>query len=103
MFFASGLLWQTRELDMNKTDVIRAVADRSDVSVAIATKVEAALRDVVGEALGRGEDVMLGLGKLRVKQRNARTARNPRTGEPIQVAARKVVHFKPAPALQSAV
>lgn len=47
------------------------------------------------DALARGEKIEIrGFGNFRLKQRNAKTARNPRTGEKVQVPAKKVLHFK---------
>lgn len=47
------------------------------------------------EALGRGEKIEIrGFGNFRIKQRNAKTARNPRTGEKVSVPAKRVMHFK---------
>jgi integration host factor subunit beta len=47
------------------------------------------------DALVRGEKIEIrGFGNFRLKQRNAKTARNPRTGEKVQVPAKRVLHFK---------
>ena len=51
--------------------------------------------DGMKDALGRGEKIEIrGFGNFRIKQRNAKTARNPRTGEKVEVPAKKVLHFK---------
>lgn len=51
--------------------------------------------DGMKEALARGEKIEIrGFGNFRLKQRNAKTARNPRTGEKVQVPAKRVLHFK---------
>jgi integration host factor subunit beta len=51
--------------------------------------------DGMKEALSRGEKIEIrGFGNFRVKQRNAKTARNPRTGEKVEVPAKNVLHFK---------
>lgn len=51
--------------------------------------------DGMKDALSRGEKIEIrGFGNFRVKQRNAKTARNPRTGEKVEVPAKKVLHFK---------
>ncbi len=58
----------------------------------------------VSEALQAGDDVKVpGLGTFKVKETKARTARNPKTGETIQVPAKKVVKFVPAKELKSRV
>jgi DNA-binding protein HU-beta len=54
-----------------------------------------ALLELMKEALARGEDVQIrGFGNFAVKQRASRTAKNPRTGEPLEVKASRVVSFK---------
>ncbi|MEW6738573.1 HU family DNA-binding protein [Dissulfurispira sp.] len=51
--------------------------------------------DGMKDALARGEKIEIrGFGNFRLKQRNAKTARNPRTGEKVQVPAKQVLHFK---------
>jgi integration host factor subunit beta len=51
--------------------------------------------DGMKDALARGEKIEIrGFGNFRLKQRNAKTARNPRTGEKVQVPAKRVLHFK---------
>lgn len=60
--------------------------------------------DVIHATLAEGGDVPLpGLGKLTVKSRTARTAKNPKTGELVQVPAKKVPHFSAVKALKDAV
>lgn len=54
-----------------------------------------AIFDGMKDALARGEKIEIrGFGNFRLKQRNAKTARNPRTGEKVQVPAKQVLHFK---------
>jgi integration host factor beta subunit len=51
--------------------------------------------DGMKDALARGEKIEIrGFGNFRIKQRNAKIARNPRTGEKVQVPAKRVLHFK---------
>ena len=60
--------------------------------------------DTIIKALGKGDEVAIsGFGSFVVKHRKARTARNPKTGAMVQVAAKKVPKFKPALALKKAV
>jgi DNA-binding protein HU-beta len=89
---------------MNKQDIIESVH-----GVLGGTKkqaedvVEAVFGTIVG-SLKKGEDVSIaGFGIMAVKKRLARTARNPKTGELIQVAAMNVPKFRPAKALKDAV
>lgn len=89
---------------MNKRDLVEAISADSDFDL---TTSEAALSAVVGavtKALAKGEKVAVpGFGNFEVRERSARTGRNPQTGEEIQIAASKVPAFKPATALKRAV
>lgn len=64
---------------------------------------ETIISAITGELKKGGEVSIAGLGIFKVKDRKARTARNPRTGETIQVAAMRVPKFQPAKALKDAV
>ena len=86
---------------MNKTELVAAVATKADLSKKDA---EAAVLDAVTEALADGEKVALvGFGTFEVKERAARTGKNPRTGEAIEIPASKVPSFKAGAALKNAV
>ncbi len=89
---------------MNKQSIIEAVhAHLGGTKVAAEQAVDLIINTIVG-ALKRDEEVSIaGLGIFSVKARAARTARNPRTGELIKVAAMKVPKFRPAKALKDAV
>ena len=85
---------------MNKTELISAVAAATELSRKDADKAVNAAEAIVA-ALKAGEKVQIvGLGGFEVKERAARAARNPRTGEEIQIAASKSVSFKPGKALK---
>ena len=89
---------------MNKADLIDAIAESSDISKAAATRALDATINSITEALKTGDTVSLvGFGTFAVKDRAARTGRNPQTGEPIQIAAAKVPGFKAGKALKDAV
>ncbi len=89
---------------MNKAELIGAIADGSGLSKADAGKALDAFVSSVEGALANGERISLvGFGSWSVDERNARTGRNPRTGEEIQIAAKKVVKFKPGAGLSDAV
>ena len=89
---------------MNKTELIAAVAERADLSKKDAEAAVNAFVDAVTEALKNGDKVQLvGFGSFEVKQRAARTGRNPHTMEEIEIAAAKVPAFKPGKALKDAV
>lgn len=89
---------------MNKAGIVDAVhAVLGGTKVQAEQAVEAMLNGIV-ESLKKGDEVSIaGLGIFSVKQRAARDARNPRTGETIKVAAMKVPKFRAAKALKDAV
>ena len=89
---------------MNKNELISAVAEQCDMSKQQAgDAVDAVLNTVTG-SLAKGEEVrILGFGNFVVADRKATTARNPRTGETINVPASKSPKFKAGKALKDAV
>lgn len=89
---------------MNKSELIDAMAASADIPKAAAGRaLDAALEAVTG-ALQKGESVALvGFGTFSVKERAARTGRNPQTGNPIEIAAATLPTFKPGKALKDAV
>ncbi|RCV86720.1 HU family DNA-binding protein [Billgrantia montanilacus] len=89
---------------MNKSELIEAIAASADIPKAAATRALDAMVDTVTESLKSGETVSLvGFGTFSVKERAARTGRNPQTGEPIQISAAKVPSFKAGKALKDSV
>ncbi|AGY90985.1 transcriptional regulator [Spiribacter curvatus] len=89
---------------MNKSELIDAVAESADLSKADATKAVDAFSSTVTDALNQGDQVTLvGFGTFTVRERAARTGRNPRTGESIDIPASKVPGFKAGKALKDAV
>ncbi|MDQ6966216.1 MAG: HU family DNA-binding protein [Mariprofundaceae bacterium] len=89
---------------MNKADLINHVAAAADLTKGSAgDAVEAVLGGITG-TLSNGDSVSLvGFGTFSVVERSARTARNPRTGEAINVPASKAPKFKAGKALKDAV
>jgi len=88
---------------MNKAELIDAVADAADISKAAAGRSVDTMLEVITESLKSGATVTLvGFGTFSSRRRNARTGRNPRTGEPIQIAASNLPVFKPGKALKDA-
>lgn len=89
---------------MNKQDLADAVHDvLGGTKVSAESAVDTIIETILG-SLKKGEEVSVaGLGIFTVRARAARQARNPRTGETIQVPAMKVPKFKPAKALKDAV
>ena len=89
---------------MNKNDLVSAVSGSAGLSKADATKAVNSVFDNITSSLQNGDDVRLvGFGTLSVAQRKATTGRNPRTGEVIQIKARKQARFKAGKALKEAV
>jgi DNA-binding protein HU-beta len=89
---------------VNKTELIDAVAEGADISKAAATRAVDTMLDSISKTLATGNQVTLvGFGTFSVKARAARTGRNPRTGEPIDIPAAKVPGFKAGKALKDAV
>lgn len=80
---------------MNKSELIDAVAEGADISKAAAARAVDAMLDAVAGALKNGDQVSLvGFGTFLVRERAARSGRNPRTGEAITIAATKIPTFK---------
>lgn len=89
---------------MNKSELIDAVASSADLPKAAAGRALDAVIDSITDALKEGDTVSLvGFGVFSVKERAARTGRNPQTGEPIEIKAAKVPSFKAGKALKDAV
>ena len=86
---------------MNKTDLIESIAVKADIPKASATRALDAALETISTALKSGDSVALvGFGTFVVKDRPARTGRNPKTGESIAIAASKVPGFKPGKGLK---
>ena len=89
---------------MNKNDLVSAVASSAGLSQADATKAVDSVFGNISRSLQNGNEVRLvGFGTFSVADRKATTGRNPRTGETIQIAARKQAKFKAGKALKEAV
>jgi DNA-binding protein HU-beta len=89
---------------MNKQDLIAKIAKETDLSKTTATAAVESLIDGVTRALKKGDSItFVGFGTFKTSQRKARTARNPQTGAPIKIKARRVVRFTAGKALKNAV
>jgi DNA-binding protein HU-beta len=89
---------------VNKSELIEAIAESADIPKAAAGRALDAMVDSITDALKKGDQVALvGFGTFAVKERAARTGRNPRTGDPIEIAAAKIPNFKAGKALKDAV
>jgi DNA-binding protein HU-beta len=89
---------------VRKQDLVREVANAANLSEAQATKAVNAVFDAIQGSLSRNDEVQVsGFGSFRVVERAAREGRNPRTGESMQIAARRSPTFKPGTQLKRSV
>ena len=89
---------------MNKADMIEQIAQAAEVSKSAAERAVDALVSAIKTSLKKGDLVTLvGFGTFYVGKRKAREGRNPRTGEPIKIAAAKVPKFRAGKALKDAI
>jgi DNA-binding protein HU-beta len=89
---------------MNKAELIASIADHAGMTKADAGRALDAFIDIVTDSLKWREEISLvGFGTFSVKDRAARTGRNPATGAEIQIAASKAVSFRVGKALKDAV
>jgi|TARA_Y100001968_G_C19436784_1_gene760161 DNA-binding protein HU-beta len=89
---------------VNKSELIEAIAASADIPKAAASRALDAMVESVTDSLKKGESVSLvGFGTFAIKERAARTGRNPQTGQPIEISAAKVPSFKAGKALKDAV
>ena len=88
----------------NKADLIDVIAESAEISKAAATRALNSVLEGITLSLRSGKSVaILGFGNFTVKTRAARTGRNPKTGEPIQIEAANIPTFKAGKALKDAV
>lgn len=86
---------------MNKTELVAAIAEKTNLTKADSEKALKAFTEVVAEELKKGEKITLvGFGTFEVSERAAREGRNPLTGETINIAASKSPKFKAGKALK---
>ncbi len=89
---------------MNKTELTDAVAEAAQITKADAAKALDAVLSSISNVLAGGDQVsLIGFGTFLVRDRAARTGRNPQTGAEIKIPAAKVPAFKPGKALKDAV
>ena len=89
---------------MNKPELIAKIVDKTELDKKQAAAILEATITVITEALKTGEKISLpGFGTFEVRERAARQSRNPRTGETVEVAAKRVPAFKPGKGLKEAV
>ena len=89
---------------MNKSELISALAEKAVLSKKDPEAAITAVLDVISDTLAQGEEIRLvGFGTFEVKKREARMGLNPKTKEPVPIAATKVPAFKPGKALKDVV
>ena len=89
---------------MNRKELIDALAAKTGSTKTDADKNISALLEIISETLGKGENLALvGFGTFEVRERAARTGRNPATGAELNIAASKTPAFKPGATLKAAV
>ena len=89
---------------MNKTELVAAIAEKTELSKKDAEKALNAFTDVVAEELKKGEKIQLvGFGTFEVAERPEREGRNPSTGKAMKIAASKSPKFKAGKALKDTV
>lgn len=88
---------------MNKTELITAIAEKTEMTKVQSEKALIAFMDIVKEELIKGEKVQIvGFGTFEVTERAERQGRNPQTGQSIMIAASKSPKFKAGKALKDA-
>ncbi|PEM09541.1 DNA-binding protein [Bacillus toyonensis] len=89
---------------MNKTELVKVVADKAELTQKDAATATQAVLGAITNTLANEEKVqILGFGTFEVRERSARTGRNPQTGEEMQIAASKAPAFKAGKELKEAV
>src|SRR5579872_1018974 len=89
---------------MNKVDLVRSAMERLEIARRDAVALVDGIFEDIQSAVVTGEAVKIpGFGQFKVRDRAARIARNPATGEPVKVPAKRVFKFLPAKALKEAV
>lgn len=89
---------------MTKPELIKVVADNAEITLKAAEKAVNTMTDLlVDEVKTEGRFALAGVGVFTLVERTARTGRDPRNGQPIEVAAKKMVKFRPAVSFKEAV
>ena len=87
---------------MNKAQLVEKVADSTKLSKQVTKKVLDGFLEAIGDSLSQVTTIEIrGFGSFKVKQRKARVARNPRTGEEVKIPSRSVPTFKPSRKLRA--
>ena len=93
----------TPSVTMTRNDLVAIIAEAGDMTARDAQGVLESILDGMAESLARGEKVELrGFGSFRIRVRGPRTGRNPKTGESVEVPAKRIPHFKPGKGMREA-
>lgn len=86
---------------MTKADLVEKVANEAEMTKKDAEQLVEIIFDSIISTLNKGEKIELrGFGSFRVRQRNARQGRNPKTGDSVNIPAKRVADFKPGKELK---
>ncbi|SEP42879.1 MULTISPECIES: HU family DNA-binding protein [unclassified Nitrosovibrio] len=89
---------------MNKNELVDAMAAKTGSTKADAGRAVTALTEIIADALKKGDSIsLIGFGTFEMRDRAARTGRNPKTGEELKIAAARVPAFKPGATLKATV
>jgi integration host factor subunit beta len=89
---------------MTKADLVEQVAKEAEMTKKDAEQLVEVVFDSIVGALNKGDKIELrGFGSFRVRERNARKGRNPKTGETVSIPAKRVAYFKPGKELKEIV
>lgn len=81
---------------MTKADLVESVAREAEMTKKDAEQLVEIIFDSIVDSLNKGEKIELrGFGSFRVRERNARKGRNPKTGDSVNIPAKRVAYFKP--------
>jgi integration host factor subunit beta len=91
-------------MNMTKADLVEQVANEAEMTKKDAEQLVEIIFDSIVGALNKGEKIELrGFGSFRVRQRESRKGRNPKTGEAVNIPAKKVAYFKPGKELKEVI
>lgn len=95
---------QTKEICVNKSELIEAIAKETELSKAAADRALDAVMSIIVKTVAKKQDVQLiGFGTFKAAKRAARTGKNPRTGEKLKIAAATVPKFSAGAGFKAAV
>ena len=84
-----------KQTDMNKADLVNSISEQTGLTKTKSNQVVDAITNIIAETLSSGDKVTLvGFGTFTTTERNARKGRNPKTGEVIEIPAKRVAKFK---------